>query len=180
MIIFLVGFMGSGKTFWASKLSEAMEIPWTDLDQLIEKKESATIAAIFKERGERYFREVEACCLRSLVSTAPEVKEEESKPLQITTIVSTGGGAPCFHDNMEWMNKHGVTVWLNPGIDELAERLKTEMEIRPLLKDLSEEGLHQFITGKLKEREEFYSIAKIELKNTNIAVAEFINLILHA
>jgi shikimate kinase len=180
MTVFLIGFMGAGKTHWASKLSETLNVPWTDLDELIEKKAGSTIAEIFRDKGESYFRVLEAECLRSLKPIEISSAQPEIALHKISAIVATGGGAPCFHDNMRWMNENGFTVWLNPTVAEIAERLKKGMEVRPLLKNLTEDGLTEFIAAKLKEREDFYNKAKLEIKNTNIAVAAFVNLILHA
>lgn len=180
MTVFLIGFMGAGKTYWASKLSEALNVPWTDLDEVIVKREGLTIAEIFREKGESYFRALEAECLRSFKSVETSPESLQISPRKISAIVATGGGAPCFNDNMRWMNENGLTVWLNPAVTEIAERLKKGMEVRPLLQNLTEDGLTEFITARLKEREEFYNKAKLEIKNTNIAVAAFVNLILHA
>jgi shikimate kinase len=179
MTVFLIGFMGAGKTHWALKLSEALHVPWIDLDELIVEKEGSTIAEIFRNKGESYFRVLEAECLRSLKPVEKSLAPTQNSG-KISAIVATGGGAPCFHDNMGWMNENGFTVWLNPTVAEIAERLKKGMEVRPLLQNLTEEGLSEFIAAKLKEREEFYNKAKLEIKNTNIAVAAFVNLILHA
>jgi shikimate kinase len=178
MIVFLVGFMGSGKTYWAVRLAQALGVVWTDLDQRIIQKESLAIATIFQEKGQAYFREVETSCLRSLKEQYEIKGNGENR--KVTVIVATGGGTPCFDGNMDWMNENGLTVWLNPPIPKLAERLKTELEVRPLLQHLTEDGLEEFIAAKMKEREEFYRKAKLEIKNTNIAVEDFVNLILHA
>ncbi|WP_336515594.1 shikimate kinase [Pollutibacter soli] len=174
MQIFLIGFMGSGKSYWAGKLSKEMGIPWLDLDREIERKQGRTIREIFSAQGEEYFRQLEADMLRSVS------RDRHEGTTRFSSIVATGGGAPCFHDNMEWMNQHGITVWLNPSIDELEARLRPERAHRPLLQSLSDNGLKDFIKSKIDERQEFYSMAKLELKNTNIAVPAFINLILHA
>ncbi len=178
MIIYLVGFMGSGKNFWAAKLSAELSLPWVDLDKEIEKKESDTIPGIFAKRGEPYFRDREAETLRSV--TLDREKASAKMVEGYSAIIATGGGAPCFSDNMRWMNSHGVTVWLNPPVEEICRRLKHEQKGRPLIKDLDEAGLKQFVISKLDERQEFYSQAKLEVKNTNIAVTAFINLFIHA
>lgn len=174
MQIFLIGFMGSGKNYWAEKLSNEMNLPWFDLDREIEKKQGQRISEIFSDRGEPFFRRLEAEVLRS-------VSRNRHKGInEFSSIIATGGGAPCFHDNMEWMNQHGVTVWLNPSVEELEARLIPERAHRPLLQNLSDDGLKEFIKSKIDERQEFYNKAKLEIKNTNIAVPAFINLILHA
>jgi shikimate kinase len=83
----------------------------------------------------------------------------------ITGIISTGGGTPCYHENMKWMNQHGITVWLNPLPSVLMQRLLQEKVSRPLVAALSENELTLFVTSKLSERISFYSQAAIELQN---------------
>ena len=178
MIIFLVGFMGSGKNFWAEKLSKELSIPWIDLDSEIEKKESGTIPEIFSRKGETYFRETEATVLRSVTLDRKHSPSKGSEGFSV--IIATGGGTPCFYDNMKWMNEHGLSVWLNPSVEEICDRLKFQQKGRPLIKDLDQTGLKQFVISKIDERQEFYRLSKLEIKNTNIAVTAFINLIIHA
>src|SRR3954463_10365891 len=98
--VFLIGLMGSGKTFWAHKLSAILNIPAFDLDTEIEKAESKTIAEIFVEKGEAYFRKKENEILKNF---------SDNKNF----ILSTGGGTPCFHDNIDWMNVQGITIWID-------------------------------------------------------------------
>jgi len=143
MRIFLLGFMGSGKSFSGRKLAERFNLFFVDLDNYIEEKEGRTIREIFKVDGEDYFRKIEQACLH------------EMRNLNMV-VVSTGGGTPCFFDNMEWMNKHGITVFLETPPQLLAKRLESEMEHRPLLKDFSKKELINFIENKLGERNPFY------------------------
>src|SRR5204863_6501254 len=120
MKIFLLGLMGSGKSFWAERLSAKLGISHFDLDAEIEGKEKKTIAEIFQEEGEETFRKKEAEALRTFSN-----KE--------TFILSTGGGTPCFHCNMQWMNEHDVTIWINEPLDIIEDRLKTQKIHRPLI-----------------------------------------------
>ncbi|UAY52919.1 shikimate kinase [Ferruginibacter albus] len=150
MQIFLIGFMGSGKTYWGDLWSRSGEFAFVDLDELIESKEKKTISKIFEEKGEQYFRELEAATLRSVT---------DKKDI----IISCGGGTPCFHDNMQWMNAHGVTVYLKASPQHLAKRLMKERQKRPVLSGLNDDELVNFIDQKVKERESFYSRAKIIL-----------------
>ena len=83
-------------------------------------------------------------------------------------VLATGGGAPCFHHNMEWMNQQGITIWLDESISVLTERLKNETANRPLLKNLDVEGLKQYLEKQLEERNTFYSQAKIRLSGDQI------------
>src|SRR5215510_8108006 len=132
MKIFLVGFMGSGKSTLAEKLSELMDVSFIDLDSKIEESEGKSVNEIFKERGEEYFRSLEAEALRKTA----RVRD---------AIIATGGGAPCFNDNMEWMNENGVTVYLKAEPGELYHRLLKERETRPLLASLGDVALFDFI-----------------------------------
>ena len=153
--IFLIGFMGSGKTSLGKRLAELLNFEFIDLDEVIEKSEGKTISQIFQEQDEEYFREKESFTLQSL---------SEKK----NAVVATGGGSPCFHDNMKWMLANGTTVYLKTDPKVLFERLKSEITHRPLLKGNSEEDLKKFIAHKLKERESFYSSAKFVIETNEM------------
>lgn len=146
MKLFLVGMPGSGKTNAAEILKKKFKLPAYDLDNLVEMMEEKTIAEIFKEDGEEAFRKAEAKMLRLF---------REKKKF----ILSTGGGTPCFHNNMEWMNKEGITVWLNEPLDVLVERLITEQEKRPLLAGKSRAELVAYLERTMEERRSFYEQA---------------------
>ncbi len=164
MKIFLIGMMGSGKSFWCKKLSKKLKSGGYDLDFLIESHEEKTIAEIFAEDGEDYFRRSEAKILRWF---------GEKK----TFALATGGGTPCFHENMDWMNKNGITIWIDESIDMLVERLKPEKAHRPLIQKLSDEELHSFLTAKLVERFPFYQRATYRLQGKDISDAGFAKII---
>ena len=151
MRIFLLGFMGSGKSHSGRHLAEKFEMSFIDLDDYIEAKEGRTIREIFEKEGEDYFRKIEKECLH-------EMKEKEM------TIISTGGGTPCFFDNIKWMNENGITVFLETSVEIIANRLSDEMQKRPLLKDFSKEELKNFIEKKLAERNPFYHQTQILYK----------------
>lgn len=151
--VFLIGFMGSGKTHWGKILAERLGAPFLDLDDFIEKNEGKTISEIFAGSGENGFRILERENLLRLAALPPAV-------------VATGGGTPCFFNNMRWMQEHGTTIYLKTPPEMLFERLKNEREQRPLLKNLSETELKNFIQKRLEEREPFYSRADFILKNT--------------
>ncbi len=153
--IFLVGMMGSGKSYWTKLLSKKLKTGGYDLDFLLESTEEKTVAEIFAEDGEAYFREQESKLLRWF-------KEKK------TYVLATGGGTPCFNENMAWMNQQGLTIWIDSDIDVLVQRLTPEKEHRPLIKDLSDEDLHHFLTVKRKERLPFYQSAKIHLTESEI------------
>ncbi len=164
MKLFLIGMMGTGKTYWAKKLSKKLKTGGYDLDFLIESHEEKTISEIFAEDGEEYFRKSEAKVLRWFA---------EKK----TFVLATGGGTPCFHDNMQWMNKHGISIWIDEPVATLIERLQPEKEHRPLIRDLSNEELEQFLANKLNERKAFYSQATYHLQGEGISYAAFAKII---
>ena len=146
--IFLLGFMGSGKTYLGERLAGLLNRPFFDLDQMLEAGEGETISTIFAEKGEAAFRDLERKYLHTLENQAPAV-------------VATGGGTPCFFDNMDWMKAHGTTVYLKTPIEVLFERLRHEQAGRPLLAGLSDEALRDFIEQKLSERERWYRQAEV-------------------
>ncbi len=164
MKIFLIGMMGSGKSYCSKKIAKKLKIPAFDLDTIIEMTEDLTIAEIFEEEGEEYFRKEEAKILRWF---------GEKKAF----VLATGGGTPCFHKNMEWMNENGITIWLNEPINVLVERLKPEKEHRPLLKDLSDDELASFLTNKLAERNLYYSKATHSIEYSTMKDADLLDLL---
>ena len=153
--IFLIGMMGSGKSHWCKELSKKLKCGGYDLDFLIETSEEKTIAEIFAEDGEEYFRKTESKVLRWFA---------EKK----TFVLATGGGTPCFHENMQWMNKNGKTIWIDETIEVLVERLKPEKDHRPLIKNLSDDELKDFLSKKLEERKQYYSQSAIHLQGKDI------------
>ena len=160
MKIFLIGFMGSGKSHWGKIWAGIHKLSFSDLDEVIETTEKKAITKIFEEKGEEYFREIESATLHSLANHE-------------NIIIACGGGTPCFHDNMEWMNKNGVTVYLKATPEQLVKRLGNEKQKRPILKNVHDSELENFIEEKLKGRESFYNQAKIILDIENITVETF-------
>jgi shikimate kinase len=146
MRIFLVGFMGSGKSHNGKKLAKVLNYNFIDLDDYIEEKAQQNIEQIFQQEGEAYFRHLEQNCLKSMTQFD-------------NTVISTGGGAPCFSDNMQWMKENGVSIFLNPSVDILLHRLLPRTAHRPLIKGKSAIELRQYIQHKLEERMPFYSQA---------------------
>jgi len=143
MKIFLTGFMGSGKSTIGRKLAAWLQYDFIDLDKLIEKEAGMSIAEYFSRHGEEKFRELERDTL-------------QQGPLGDNTVIATGGGAPCYHDNIDWMNREGEVVYLHMEPKALANRLKNSKAERPLLKGLNEEELIAFISDKLAAREQYY------------------------
>ena len=159
MHIFLIGFMGSGKSHWGKIWADKYGLSFFDLDEEIEEKAGSTISEIFKSEGEEYFRELESSTLHSF-------KDKSNY------VLACGGGTPCFNDNIEWMNQQGTTIYLNTSTDTLFNRLKEEKDKRPLIKVLPDAQLYTFIQNKIKEREPYYSKAKIILDEKNITTFE--------
>ena len=145
--IFLIGYMGAGKTTLGKAFAREVNIPFIDLDWYIEERYHKTVRQIFEERGENGFREIERKMLR-------EVAEFEN------VIIATGGGTPCFFDNMDYMNACGKTVFLNANTNVLFRRLKIAKHQRPLLAKKTDEELNSFIHQALEERLPFYQKAK--------------------
>jgi|KBSMisStandDraft_5_1062788.scaffolds.fasta_scaffold618461_3 shikimate kinase len=158
--LFLIGMMGTGKSYWAQRIAASKNIDWMDLDAQIEKEALMTIKEIFETQGEIYFRNKEKEALHQLTSFK-------------NIVIATGGGTPCFHDNMKWMNKHGITIWIDEPIEVLAERLKKEKAHRPLIKDLNDEELLHFLSIKLSERSIFYSQCQHHLQAGTISAHSF-------
>jgi shikimate kinase len=154
MKIYLIGFMGSGKTFVGKQLAQLLDYLFVDTDNLIENTEGVTVAQLFENKGEAAFRKIESERLKGL-----------SKWDNI--IVATGGGAPCFHDNMTFINNSGITVYLKTNPQLLLERLIPELEHRPLLRGRSEVELLAFIETKVAEREAFYGQADLIIHQEN-------------
>lgn len=147
-LIFLIGFMGCGKTTLGRKLASRMDYPFIDLDHVLEAKVDMTIAEYFSAHGEDSFRKLES-----------EILKQNDYP--VNAIISTGGGLPCFFDNMDWINAHGRSIYIQLPAKTLAQRLSNEKNKRPLLRDKQGDELVVFIDQKLNEREIFYKQASI-------------------
>lgn len=162
--IFLIGMMGTGKSYWMEKLSQQLDVNGYDLDNLIESYLNKSISQIFGEYGEIPFRTAETAVLKFFGD-----KDQ--------FILSTGGGTPCFSNNMQWMNENGTTIWLDVPVEVLLERLIPEKDHRPLIAHLNNQELKQFLQKKLEERKPFYIQAKIHLQHpiTESSFAAIIN-----
>lgn len=144
--ILLIGFMAAGKTTLGKALARDLGLQFIDLDHYIENRYHSTISQLFAERGEEGFREIERKMLH-------EVTEFED------VIIATGGGTPCFYDNMEYMNSMGVTVFLQASVDVIFTRLTIARVQRPLVKGKSADELRQYITAMLEQRSPYYTRA---------------------
>jgi shikimate kinase len=165
MKIFLIGFMGSGKTHWGKLLAEKLRLPFFDLDTVITEKENKTISEIFAEKGEEYFRYKEKDVLEELVNDNDSF------------IISSGGGTPCFFNNIEFMKKSGKVVWLNTSIEILKQRLLKERTSRPLIRSIGEQELKAYIIRKLGERKLYYEQADLMVNEETISLQPLIELL---
>ena len=168
MKLFLIGFMGSGKTHWGKLLAEKMQLPFFDLDAVIEEKQGATIAAIFSEKGEESFRYIEKEMLEKLVGAQKDF------------IISCGGGTPCFFNNIGFMKQKGVVIWLNTQIDTLVSRLLKQKNSRPLLKNIADKELKQYIITRILRRKLYYEQADITVHEETLSVDTFAEIIANA
>lgn len=164
--IFLLGYMGCGKTTVGKNIAEKMGLDFFDTDNLIEKNSQQTIAEIFSKVGENQFREMERDLLHNIADCD-------------NCIISTGGGMPCFFDNLTLMNQKGTTIFLDVSIEELVHRLYYKGNKRPLLQGKNEQQLYEYIKKNLAERLPFYSQAQIQISadNTNATINRILQLL---
>lgn len=160
MRIYLIGFMGSGKSTFGKKLAAKLDWPFIDTDKAIEAHHGKTIAEIFSTEGESAFREMEQSYLHDTL-TMDHV------------VISCGGGTPCFFDNMNWMLAHGQVIYLKVAEGHLYDRLRSRAGKRPLIANKTEEELRQYIHDTLTMREAFYLRAHQIIDPTSVK-AKFI------
>ena len=146
--IFLIGYMGAGKTTIGKQIANCLDWQFIDMDLFIESRYHKTVPSLFVEKGEETFRDIERNVLQ-------EIAQFEN------TVIATGGGAPCFFDNMDVMNRTGITVYLKTPVSELVQRLLVCKQERPLIKDKNREELTRYIADHLEKRETWYKRAAI-------------------
>jgi shikimate kinase len=159
--IFLIGFMGSGKSTMGAKLARKIYYSYVDMDALIEETAGMTIPGIFSELGEKVFRKWEHDILLELCSRE-------------NVVISTGGGAPCHNNMMQIMKDHGATVYLQMSPEALKTRLQRSRTERPLIKGKTDEELLDYIKSKLGDRESYYSQATYTVDGINLEVETLI------
>lgn len=162
--IFLIGYMGSGKSTAGKKLAAKLGFEFIDLDKFIEKETGKTIPEIFSEKGEGEFRALENNALKKLITME-------------NIVVSCGGGTPCYYGNMELMNNNGITIYLKMSADALASRLLKAKDQRPLIEGKTEEELRNYITEHLEKREDIYHQAQYIVKGKNLNVDELVDFV---
>ncbi len=163
MRIYLIGFMASGKSTTAKGLAKALGYGSIDLDRYIENRYSMRISEIFNTMGEVGFREIESNCLREI--TDPNI------------VIATGGGTPCFNDNMEYMNSNGVTLYLRHNAGQLSHRLTRSRVQRPLLMGKSKEEIEAFINENLPQREKYYNRSSIVVDHPTRNISSIIEIV---
>jgi len=159
--LFLVGYMGSGKTTAGKKLAVKLNFEFIDLDKFIETEYQKTIPEIFKQEGEEAFRAKENNILKKLI-----VKDN--------IVIACGGGTPCYYSNMELINNNGISVYLKMSTDALVNRLLNAKDKRPLIEGKSENELKSFVMRQLEKREDFYNKAKYTVKAKDLDMEELI------
>ncbi|SMG33094.1 shikimate kinase [Marivirga sericea] len=158
MRYFLLGLPGSGKSHWGNIWSSTLKSNYFDLDEVIENNEGESISDLFKSEGEEYFRNLETFYLNKLINNYKSL------------ILSTGGGTPCFNGNMDLMNKQGLTIFLNPPVEENAKRVwKPEnTNRRPMFSDCNSlEDVQKLLSKLRNNRITYYQQAAVELKDWN-------------
>ena len=152
--------MGSGKTLVSKELSVLNNFKIFDLDTEISKQNNRSITEIFKEKGEIFFRKTEKEVLEKILSTEKNI------------ILSLGGGTPCYYNNIDSINEKTISVFLKTNVKTLAQRLSSEKDKRPLIQNISNEDLSEFIAKHLFERNPFYNQAKITINTDNLSARE--------
>jgi len=164
MIIFLIGFMGSGKSTTGKKLAGRLGYAFLDTDRQIAREFGMNINEIFDRLGESRFRESEARLLKEII-------------LRRNVVVSTGGGLPCHGDNMDIINRNGVSIYLKLSPSDLYQRLSGGKRKRPLIRDLSDSELLRYIERKLSEREFYYLQSRFTVDGRNPNLDELVGLL---
>ena len=159
-MLFIIGMPGVGKTYWGSRVAEATDSKFVDLDIYIEEQEQTTIKALFENLGEDGFRKKEHQYLEKVINLFPG-----------QTVIASGGGTPCFHQNISIMKQAGKVIYLQAEVSHLISNIKKEPDVRPLL--IGRENLSGYLLGLLLERKAYYEQAQHILQTDNISLANF-------
>lgn len=162
MVVYLIGFMGCGKSTLGKQLARKMLLSFIDMDSYIEERESMTVPEIFEKRGEPYFREVERAALSELSA-------------KHNVVIATGGGVAAAKGNIEFMNSTGVTIYLKMNSGVLLSRITNSKSVRPIFTGKSKEEAFEIIEKMLLEREPFYERATAVVEGKDIKVNELID-----
>ena len=166
MRIFLIGMMGSGKTTLGRQLAGQLGYTFVDLDAYIEQREGRSIADLFEREGQEQFRRKERQALEALVQEHGQA------------VIATGGGAPCYFDNIRLINQSGQSIFLDVPVEELASRLlDSDLSVRPLLAGKTTGELKNFIARTLNERRSFYEQATYTLSDKKQTIEGLLTLV---
>lgn len=160
--------MGCGKTYWGKLLSHKLSMPFFDLDEKIAGQKGRSIAEIFETQGEEHFRLLEKEMLHILSESHDSF------------VMATGGGTPCFYNNIDYLKKQGTVVWINCSTDCLYQRLVKEKPQRPLIRNIPDEELKSFIIKKYSSRKIFYQQATVILPEEIITIENMVSKIFHS
>lgn len=149
--------MGAGKSHISQLLGQEHQLPVVDLDQMIEEQEGQTIATIFEEKGEAYFRAIEQQALYSTLELPP-------------SLIALGGGTPIYQNNMDWIKEHGKSIFLDPPLYTLLKRLEQEQAHRPLIAQLTIQELEKSVQERLKARRPIYERADLCIHSGSTAL----------
>jgi len=156
MNIVLLGYMGSGKSTLGSKTARLLEMPFHDLDKKVEQHYKISISGLFTKYTEDVFRKLEQ-----------KILNEQLKSDNL--FLSLGGGTPCFHNNMEFINQNALSIYLKLSPKSLFIRLRSSKKPRPLIKNLNDNDLLHFIEEALLQREPYYNQAKLIVKGEDLS-----------
>ena len=164
MLVYLIGFMGSGKSKYGKRLAEVLDYNFVDTDKLIEDRENLEITEIFKTKGADYFKSIEG----KILTEVSQLKN---------TIVATGGGLPCVEGNMDFMKQTGLTVYLRAGLGCVMKNLLKEKDRRPMIADIDSTILADYIHDKLEERKPCYKDSHVSIVTNNMKFSELQELV---
>lgn len=165
MNIYLVGYMYCGKTTLGRQLAHRLGLPFADTDQIVEQRYHTSIPILFKKYGEAAFRKIEQQVLHDTLPSPADSSD---------LVVATGGGTPCFEDNMDWINSHGRSIYLKMSVEAICARASHAKKVRPLLAQLNENDRCRFVASQMAEREHYYCRAHIIFPAFNPNVEELL------
>ncbi len=168
MRIFLIGFMASGKSTFGKKLATKLDKPFVDLDNFIEEKFNTTIRILMYEKGEDEFRIIEKEALLEVIDKYKEA------------VISTGGGTPCFYDNLRVMNRNGKTIYIEVDVPTLVNRLINAKKDRPLIWGKSKEDLTVYAIELMNRRKANYEQANYKVNGKNLNINKLVELVKEA
>jgi shikimate kinase len=164
-LIFLMGMPGSGKSTFGKKLAAKLKCPFLDLDNYIENKTNLSVAELFSQKGEHYFRDLETSCLTEIISA------------QNKLVLSLGGGTPCYNNNIELIKQSGTSIYLDAPVKLLADRIMSSENVRPMFKHLTKDETLIKLEELKKNRELFYQQSAYKFNVVDLTINEVITTI---